>query len=595
MNVKIYTIKGYLVVLLCCIIAFIGCGGTAPDINPQDPERPAPVVKSPRSVTEIADALFATQLSFTPELTYFLQVDQRIHDRLNDNSPTALRRWHQYQDDWLAALNAMDPSTLDPEEWILYGSMVEVIGADIGLRVCRLELWNVNPIAGWQIYMPLIIGQQPVETPLLRKLAMDRWQQFPVFVEREIENLRLGLANGYSAPKRSVSLVIAQLDRTLDLPLDQSPYYLPATKTDDEIFKEQWRDLTEQGLLNALRTYRSFLANEYLKKARSSVALLDLPQGRACYDARIRSSTTQKRTGEHIFELGQKMVAANQQAIIRLGKQLYNRNNFSAIVKKASFRTPDQLGSAEQILSFAKRTADRAFQALPQWFATVPMAPAGVEPWPDYLDDGTLNDRYEPPKSKEGSGIYRISLKNAAKKTKAKLEITTIHELYPGHHLQISAALESKHSHPVAQLLGSEAFVEGWARYAEHLAEEMGLYQTNASKIVRRAWPARGMVVDPGVHLFGWTEAQAISYIMASGVMEQAEAQSLYDRIAMLPGQLTTYDVGASVFFELRDQAKKQLGERFDLREFHDQVLKNGALPLWMLRQHIQQWLDKNK
>ncbi|MCP4604245.1 MAG: DUF885 domain-containing protein [Proteobacteria bacterium] len=582
-------VRTWLTIFLSCFAGWSGCGG--PDAIGSQPLATA---RTPvHSVTTIADQYLAESLLYNPELSYFIPVGKRIHDQFTDNSLTALDNWQKKQDGWLTQLNAIDGKTLGPTQWILHGSMVEAIEADIGLRICRRELWNVNPIVGWQLFMPMVVSQQPIDDESSRQVALTRWGQFPGFVQREIENLRKGIAEGYSAPKRSVLLVIQQLDGLLDMPLEQSPYFVPATKTNDDSFKAQWRELTEQKLLVALEAYRTFLANEYLGQARSSVALTAIPRGRTCYDAHIRFSTTQKRDGQQIFELGQTMVAANQRVVTHLGQQLYGETDFAKIVKQALSSEANRFSDANQILAFAEHTADRAFQALPQWFARVPSTTATIKPWPDYLDNGTLTDRYEAPKSKGSEGTYRISLKNKAQKDKASLEITTIHELYPGHHLQVSIAQENQSNHPATALFGNDAYVEGWARYAEHLAEEMGLYQVEASKIVRRAWPARGMVVDPGVHLNGWTEEQAVAYMMASGVMDRQKAESLYDRIAILPGQLTSYDVGASVFFDLRKQAEKRLGDQFDIREFHRQLLENGSLPLWMLHQHIQRWLVK--
>ncbi len=580
---------------LVALIAFFGscssCGGSEASKS----ELPNTAPTGTNFVTAIADEYLSESLSFNPELTYFMPLGEPIHDRFTDNSIEALNKWHQKQDAWLVRLNNIDASTLEQRQWILHGSMIEVIEADIGIRICRNELWNVNPDSGWHMFMPIIIEHQPIEDEASREVALARWKKFPVFVDREIEKLRQGLKEGYSAPKRSVSSVISQFDSVLGLPLEESPYLLPARTTQDHTFGDEWRVLATKQLLVALKRYRDFLANEYLDKAREEVAVSTIPNGAACYDANIRYHTTQKSGGRHVFELGKKMVADNQKEIARLGEQLYLETDFAKIMVQASSKNSNRFEDTKQVLSFAKQTTERAFLALPKWFEKVPTATATVEPWPDYLDNGSLTDQYEAPKSEGDEGIYRISLKNALEKDKSGLEITTIHELYPGHHLQISTAQENKNNHPAATLLGNTAYVEGWARYAERLAEEMGLYQVEASKIVLRAWPARGMVVDPGVHLDGWTEEQAVTYIMDSGVMDRQMAQSLYERIVAIPGQLTSYDVGASVFFDLRRKAETTLGDKFDIREFHTQLLENDAVPLWMLKEHVHKWIDKKR
>lgn len=179
--------------------------------------------------------------------------------------------------------------------------------------------------------------------------------------------------------------------------------------------------------------------------------------------------------------------------------------------------------------------------------------------------------------------------------TRSNAEITAFHEAYPGHHLQIGLAQEQTGAHAITRLIGNSAFAEGWARYAEALAEEMGLYSCDFARANRRLWPARGMVVDPGVHLFGWTREQAVAYMQESGRFSPEIAAAAVDRIAVWPGQLTAYDTGALEFFSLREEARKALGERFDIREFHDVVLGNGTVTLPMLRAHVRSWLERKQ
>ncbi|MBA3562646.1 MAG: DUF885 family protein [Gammaproteobacteria bacterium] len=167
-----------------------------------------------------------------------------------------------------------------------------------------------------------------------------------------------------------------------------------------------------------------------------------------------------------------------------------------------------------------------------------------------------------------------------------------MHEAWPGHHLQIAMALTLEEQHPILQLGSNSGYVEGWARYAEHLAEEAGIYTVDYARITRRIWPARGMMVDPGIHAFGWTADQAMAFLMATGRFSQDEARAAITRIAAIPGQLTAYDSGALVIFGLRSEAEEKLGGKFDLREFHQRVLENGALPLWQLQDHVRQWID---
>jgi len=195
------------------------------------------------------------------------------------------------------------------------------------------------------------------------------------------------------------------------------------------------------------------------------------------------------------------------------------------------------------------------------------------------------------PGSADRPGEYRIPLFEPEEQSRGSAEKTAFHEAWPGHHLQVSVAQSVEGLHPVTQIVWFSGPGEGWARYAEALAEEMGLYATITGPILRRAWPARGMVVDPGIHLFGWTREQAIAFLIESGSFSVNDAEQMVDRIAILPGQLTAYDSGGLEIFALRKLAEDAMGKNFDIREFHDRILENGTIPLIQLRAHIEDWI----
>jgi uncharacterized protein (DUF885 family) len=166
-----------------------------------------------------------------------------------------------------------------------------------------------------------------------------------------------------------------------------------------------------------------------------------------------------------------------------------------------------------------------------------------------------------------------------------------VHETVPGHHLQIALAREFPHPSDIFKLADNSAYIEGWARYAERLSEEAGIYETEYARIARRIWPARGMVVDPGIHAFGWTRQRAIDYVKSTGRFDDKTADALVNRIAVLPGQLTAYDSGGLEIFALRREAEAALGSKFDVREFHQRVLEEGVVPLEELKAHMREWI----
>jgi uncharacterized protein (DUF885 family) len=227
---------------------------------------------------------------------------------------------------------------------------------------------------------------------------------------------------------------------------------------------------------------------------------------------------------------------------------------------------------------------------MPAWVGNMPTQPVEVVPF-DAHEEGTGRSAHYRPGTDERPGEYRIPLHAPDEQSLGNAEVTAFHETWPGHHLQFSVGQSVTGLHPVTQIIWFSGPGEGWARYSEGLAEEMEVYTTTTAPITRRAWPARGMVVDPGIHLFGWSREQAVEFVMESGRFTEARANEMVDRIAILPGQLTAYDSGGLEIMALRRLAEETLGDDFDIREFHDRVLENGTVPLRQLRTHIESWL----
>jgi uncharacterized protein (DUF885 family) len=447
-------------------------------------------------------------------------------------------------------------------------------------------------MSGWQVNFATLSALQPVGTAELREQALARWRRIPVYLRNEEANLREGVRLGYTTPRRNVELVIEQLDALRDMPVEESPFFSPARRDSAPGFPEAWAALLRDEVMPAVARYRDYLAAEYLPAARESLGVGALPDGRACYQAMFRLNTTLDRAPEETYALGRARVARNQAEVMEIGRRAFGTADVDSI--RARLRTGG-FASREEMLAFSNDAVQRARAAVPRAFRTTPGAPIVIQPHPGFLE-ATASDQYFPA-AEDGSrpAEYRINLGKSATTTRAQAEITAFHETYPGHHLQIGTAQQAAGADPVARLLSSGSYVEGWARYAEALAEELGLYTTDEARVSRRLWPARGMVLDPGIHLFGWTRQQAVDYIASSGRMGAQEADALVDRVVAWPGQLTAYDTGALEFFALRELAERELGPRFDLREFHDVVLRNGAVTLPMLREAVEAWIAERR
>lgn len=542
-------------------------------------------------VTAIADDYYDALVKRVPELSYFAGIEIDRHDGLIDNSLDALAAWQDKEDLMLAAIIGIDSAAFEGRpERITLAVLREALESAVGLRICRNELWDVNQMSGWQLRYTRVAQMQPVGTDELRADALERWAKFPMFISNEIENLMAGLEQGYSSPKSNTRLVIEQLDSLLAVPIEQSPFMSPASRDEDEEFKAAFTDVIENQVLPAIRDYRTFLQDEYLPQAREELGVSVLPDGLDCYRASLRSYTTLNRSPEEVYELGQQTVAANRARVVELGKQLYGLDDFEAIIARVAEDPANRFETEDDVLEFSRALVARSKGAMTEWFGILPAREMVVEPYPDYQDGTGVSSRYERPRGDE-PGVYRITLYDPAEQKKGGAEITAVHEGYPGHHHQISIAIDLQGLHKINQVMFNSGYVEGWARYAEALAEEIGLYDTQTALITRRAWPARGMVVDPGIHVMGWTREQAVEFMKESGRFTADRAEKGVDRIAILPGQLTAYDSGALEMFALRRQAEEKLGDAFDIREFHNRLLENGSVPLWLMRQHVEKWI----
>lgn len=574
----------FISLLICALPLLTGCDRQqgamveAPDMN--------------RRLNALADRYVERALERVPETAYFTGLPASTHARLADNTLEALAEWQSFEDEMHSALQAIEPDQLDTREWIAWGGLKELLEASRGLRVCRNELWQtVNHMFGWHLRMSFVAARQPVATEQQRAEALQRWRSLPAYIETEIVNLERGLEQGYSAARPVAQAMLKQIEQMTAASVQNWPLYSMAERAGDEAFTAALAELIETEIRPAVGRYRDFLQQTYIPAARQTLALTALPDGATCYRAMLRDYTTLHRDPADVFALGKNTVNSNVEQVLGLGKQLFGVNGLHAIVAHVNSAPDNRFESEEHLVEHSRLIVRESRNKVSPYFLSLPDAPVVVEPFPEYQRGSGRSSHYQPPGSAGEPGEYRISLDFWRTETIGGAEITAVHEAWPGHHLQIAKALAQTDQHPVTKLAGSSGYTEGWARYSEHLAEEAGIYAVPHARITRRLWPARGMVVDPGIHVYDWTVEQASAFLAESGRFSPEESIAMITRIAAIPGQLTAYDSGALVIFELRREAEQVLGKNFDIRHFHERVLENGALPLWQLQSHVRKWI----
>lgn len=547
-------------------------------------------------ITTVADELLAAFVKNSP-ITFALSgsfdLPHYDHGALNNNSPEALQLLQAKEDELRARISAVDLDQVsDLATKALYHNVKETLEANMGTRVCRQELWSLNHMEGWHTFLPMVATTQPVGTEAEREAAYRRWSALPAFIKQDKENLSQGLELGYSAPKRVTARVIGQLDAILALPVEEFPYasFIKNVEDDPE-FVETMTALFENEIIPSLVEYREFLDTDYLPAARESLAISTLPNGSECYEAMLRSYHSAEIGSELTYKRGRETVERYKQEVIAIGQERFGVSDFSEIARRTAEQPENRFSSEEELITYTREVVAAARERVEPYFSHLPNQEIIVEPYPDFLKGSGASSRYESKPLGEPA-IYRINTDQWAVDTRGEADIVAVHEAWPGHHLQIATAYELGTLHPLMRFTASTAYLEGWARYAEAFAEEIGIYEDGYAPITRRVWPARGMVVDPGLHIYGWTNEEARDFIIESGRFNEPTADILLDRIAVIPGQLTAYDTGGLEFFALRAEAEERLGDAFDLHDFHDRLLENGAVPLAALREHVISWIE---
>jgi uncharacterized protein (DUF885 family) len=547
------------------------------------------------SMAKLAGDVVANRLAANPFLPLYVDIDGGRNDTLSDISPAAIARSNVEVDALLARLDALDPKTLTDRALIRDHAIArEMLEAERGLRICRSELWTVSHMEGWPSSYPTLIERQPVATAKDRADALTRWGKLPDYIAADIANLKQGIANGYVVPRSVAVRVLAQVEGLIAETPEASPFYAPARTVEDAAFKTAFAALVRDRITPAVRAYRDFLRETYIPAARESLSVLDLPNGRACYNAMLRSYTTLDRSGEDVAALGERTVAANVADIRAIGKKLYGIDDFSKIVAQVKADPAERFASKDEVAAYNRDVVARARTAVSAVIDKVPQQPLEVRPMTDAMEASGASSFYMPAADPAKPALYMLQVGKLEDARRADMAITAVHEGYPGHHLQFAYAAARPNS-ALSKIGMNSAYAEGWARYAERMSEEIGLLNTPQMRISRRAWPARGMVADPGLHIGKWNRERLVGYLTETGRFPPDVARGMIDRIAILPGQLTAYDSGGLEILALREQAQSKLGKRFDIKEFNAVVLGDGIVPLALLRKNVEAWIAGKK
>jgi uncharacterized protein (DUF885 family) len=554
-----------------------------------------------RRVTELADR-WVTQIETRYPITYLASgLPTARHDTFDQNSPEDMRSWRAFLASIEAELNGIPESALSGKpEWVTWHYLRQGLAQEHANELCRSELWQVAPL-GWQSHLSQIADLQPVGTEEQRAQAFTRWRQMPAWIDREIANLKEGLRLGHTASQSSAAATLKQFDALIGVRPGDSPLMSAASRAGTSEFRKQWEELLQTELWPALTRYRDFLSNEYLPRARKTVSLAGNRNGLACYRALILSGSTVDVEPRKLFELAMERHRAEHALAMDFGRKLYGERakDWQALSKLMREDPRAKFSSRAEVDAYIQRSVARAVAAEPKIVLEALAAPLKAEPFAEFAQQTGPAGEYvrgADDGSRPGVFYYRNRPESVSR---ASLQSLIFHETVPGHHLQaaVLARQQRKALHPVTRLIWFSGPSEGWASYAENLARENGLYDSDfevAGALLSSVTPP--MVADLGMQVMGWSREQAVAFVNESMPLRPLErSEALVATIAGSPGGAISYPLGAMQFEQLRQSAWQKLGNRFDVREFHEVVLADGMLPFPALRAKVDRWVELHR
>ncbi len=574
-------------VLLACVLLVAGVTHASP---------------SDEALELLMEDFWEGQVRASP-LAATLWGENRYRDRVDDLSPQALAARVARLDQAIAALGEIDPRDLSPAnrehyeafEWMLAH---ERRNLDFGTR-----FFTITSLGGWHTRFADLIRATPYSSERDYRDLLARLAGFGPYARQNVDLLRMGMESGYTQPCVSLQgygrSITGYLSDTPEAsvfarPFAAMPDSLPAPVR-EELQSEALRVIDE--VVNpAYQAFADFYAESYEPACRTSVGLSSLPGGREAYDHALRYYTSLDTDAPTIHALGRREVARIRAEMEAVMDEVDFEGEFAEFL--AFLRSDPQFyaSDAETYLRHVAWIGKTIEARLPQFFSRLPSNPYGISVIPRQIAPMTATAFYQPGAA-DGTraGQYFVNLYDLSSRPLYELPALGLHESVPGHHLQISLQGENEDLPDWRRFYYFHAFGEGWGLYAEFLGEEMGIYRTpyeRFGRLIYDMWRAARLVVDTGMHAMGWTRQEAIDFMLANTGLTPANVVAEVDRYITYPGQATAYKHGELKIRELRQRAEAALGDRFDLREFHIALLTGGSLPLKVLDNRMQRWID---
>lgn len=530
--------------------------------------------------------------------------DHRYDRLIDDNSPAGIAAGYEQDRKLLAVLEQM-PVPTRPADAENRELLRHELDGQVAQQRCHFEQWALSARFNALLYANDLVELHPVQTEEDGRNYLARVAQLSAYVGFEVQNLEAGLVAGRVGNATSTALVLEMVEKELKAPIEDNPLWSPATVARPDWsaeaqadFQARLRTILSTELRPALTAYRDFLRDRLLPAARpeGKEGLHYLPGGDACYAATIRFHTSLPLPAETLHNTGLEELKSTHAEIRNLGYKLFGTQDLQTIFKRLRDDPQLHFQTEEEVQKKAEDSLERARQRLPAILGRPPAGQCTVEAIPAYQAPYTTIAYYQPGVPGEEGGRYFINTYAPETRPRYEAEVLAFHESIPGHHLQIAIAQESREIPAFRQYLGATAFVEGWALYTERLADELGLYSGDLDRMGMLSfdtWRSARLVVDTGIHHYGWSREQAVTFMLENTPLAENNIRNEVDRYVTWPGQALAYKTGQIAVRKLRQEAEQRLGSRFVLTEFHDMLLSGGAVSLVVLQQRVDRWTQE--
>ncbi|HQR48938.1 MAG TPA: DUF885 domain-containing protein [Steroidobacteraceae bacterium] len=568
----------------------------------------APAARAAENANAKLDALFQSEwergLRENP-LAATYAGDHRYDDRWPDVSADALARSHAGDLEALKKLGTIKPASLTAANRLNQDLFRRMVQGSVDAYDWGAQYLPINQRGGVQSVSETA-GLINFSTAKDYENWIARLNGLGTYVDQNIALLREGARRGIVQPRVIMQRIPDQIAKQVVTDPEQSPFYAPFKEMPDSIPAADQERLRAAGrkaitdtVVPAYQRLQDYFTKDYLPACKDVVGVWALPGGDAWYQNRIAWFTTTKLTADEVHEIGLEEVARIRGEMQKIIQQVGFQGSFAEFLQylrtdpKFRYTDPQQLLQAYMVM------AKRIDPLLPQYFGKLPRMPYGVRPIPAESAPDTTAAYYQGPGlDGKRAGYYYVNLYKPEDRPKYEIPVLTMHESVPGHHLQIALGMEQGDVPMFRRDFEATAFVEGWALYSESLGQEMGFYDDPYDKfgqLTYEMWRAVRLVVDTGIHSKHWTRDQAIAFFKENAAKTELDIVNEVDRYIAWPGQALAYKIGELKIKELRARATQVLGPAFDLREFHDVVLGNGAIPLDVLEGNVQRWIDSKQ